>query len=124
MSESRTFIFYPDWKECIDKFDKMEDKYALLKAIVDYGTTGEYQTDNSVAEAIFSSLIKPKIDIAQQNYNAKIAGGEKGGRKKKFDDSQVKSLAKEGKGAKEIAQLLGISTDAVYHSEEWKTRHL
>ena len=123
MSENRTFIFYPDWKECIDRLEKIEDKYALMKVIIDYGTTGEYQTDNNIAEAIFSSLIRTKIDMAQKNYTNKIENGENYGRQKKYNDDDIRSLGRQGKSAKDVAAALNISVDTVYHSEGWKNRY-
>jgi hypothetical protein len=40
--QNRTFIFYPEWLECINKFNGMEEKYLLMKMIIDYGCNGYY----------------------------------------------------------------------------------
>ena len=74
--------------------------------------------------AVFESLIKPKIDIAQNHYEEKISMGKTFGRKKVVDDDAIKLLAQRGLRAKEIASQLGISEAAVYHSVGWKNRNL
>ena len=38
----RTFVFYPDWLDCINRFTDDNDKNELRKIIIDYGVTGEY----------------------------------------------------------------------------------
>jgi DNA-binding NarL/FixJ family response regulator len=36
----------------------------------------------------------------------------------------VKNLARQGFKAKEIAEQLNVSVDAIYHSDGWKNRNL
>lgn len=118
----RTFIFYPDWLDCIDKIGDKQDQYDLMKIIMDYGCRGEYNSDNKMMIAIFDSLIKPKIDVAQSRYTETVNAGKQFGRKKKIDDGEIAVLAQAGVKAKDIAARLGISADAVYHSDGWKLR--
>lgn len=118
----RTFIFYPDWLDFIEHLNNDKDKLDLYNIIVSYGCHGEYETENAMMEAVFKSLIQPKIDIAQGRYEEKISAGKAFGRKKTVDDDQVGTLAKQGMRAKEIALMLGISEAAVYHSAGWKNR--
>lgn len=118
----RSFIFYPDWLEFIDHLNNEKDKLDLYNIIASYGCRGEYETENKMMENVFKSLIMPKIDIAQGNYQGKIDAGKAFGRKKSVDDDQVGMLARTGLRAKEIAKQLGISEAAVYHSDGWKNR--
>ena len=124
MLNDRTFIFYPDWLDCIERLNEDKDKLDLFSIITQYGCRGEYSTENQMMAGIFESLIKPKIDIAQGHYEEKVFGGKNFGRRKTVDDEQIKALAKSGMKAKEVAAELGISEAAVYHSDGWKNRNL
>lgn len=121
---NRTFIFYPDWLDCINRMDSDKDKLDLYNIIVEYGCHGEYSNENPMIVAVFESLIKPKIDLAQVRYEEKVSAGKTFGRKKIVDDDSIKHLAQMGMKGKEIAQELGISEAAVYHSEGWRSRNL
>lgn len=120
----RTFIFYPDWLDCIERMSSDADKLDLFSIITQYGCHGEYQSDNTMMTAVFESLIKPKIDIAQGRYEEKVNAGRAYGRKRTVDDEQIKALAQTGMKAKDIASQLDVSVDAVYHSDGWKYRNL
>ena len=120
----RTFIFYPDWLDFIDRINNDKDKLDLYNIIVSYGCHGEYSNENPMMTAVFESLIKPKIDIAQGRYEERINAGKVSGRKRKVDDEQVKTLAQTGMKAKDIAMELDVSVDAIYHSDGWKYRNL
>ena len=120
----RTFIFYPDWLDFIDRISDDRDKLDLYNIIVSYGCHGEYSNENPMMTAVFESLIKPKIDIAQGRYEERINAGKVSGRKRKVDDEQVKALAQTGMKAKDIAIELDVSVDAIYHSDGWKYRNL
>lgn len=124
MNEERTFIFYPDWLDFIERINNDKDKLDLYNIIVSYGCRKKYNNNNSMMTAVFESLIKPKIDIAQGRYEEKITRGKNFGRKKTINDMEIMTLAKKGLKAKEIASQLGISETAVYHSEGWKNRNL
>ena len=124
MMAERTFIFYPDWLNFIERINNEKDKLDLYDIIISYGCRGEYSNKNPMMVAVFESLIKPKIDIAQNHYEEKISMGKNFGRKKTVDDDAIKLLAQRGIRAKEIALQLGISEAAVYHSSGWKNRKL
>ena len=124
MINDRTFIFYPDWLDCIERLNEDKDKLDLFSIITQYGCRGEYSTENQMMAGIFESLIKPKIDIAQGRYEEKINGGKNSGRKRVIDDDEIKSLAQTGMKAKDIASQLNVSVDAIYHSDGWKNRNL
>ena len=119
---NRSFIFYPDWLDFINRIDSDKDKFDLLNIITSYGCHGEYSNENPMMVAVFESLIKTKIDLAQEKYEEKIEAGKTFGRKKKVDDEDVFVLAKQGMKAKDIAAMLNVSVDAVYHSNGWKER--
>ena len=118
----RTFIFYPDWLDFIDRITNDKDKLDLYNIIVQYGCHAEYQSENKMMSAVFESLIKPKIDIAQSKYEEKINMGKTFGRKKVANDEAIRKLAQGGMRAREIASTLDISEATVYHSEGWKNR--
>ena len=120
----RTFIFYPDWLDFIERINNDKDKLDLYSIIVQYGCHGEYSNENPMMTAVFESLIKPKIDIAQGRYKEKVNAGKAYGRKKAIDDDQIKALAQTGMKAKQIAAQLGVSDAAIYHSDGWKNRNL
>lgn len=124
MTTERTFIFYPDWLDCIKRMSNDKDKLDLFNIIADYGCHGEYSSENVMMINIFESLIKPKIDIAQGRYEEKINAGKAFGRKKIVGDDEIRMLAKSGMKAKEIAAQLNISEASVYHSDGWKDRNL
>ena len=50
-------------------------------------------TQNKMMSAVFESLIKPKIDIAQSKYEEKINMGKTFGRKKVANDEAIRKLA-------------------------------
>ena len=61
--EKRTFVFYPDWLDFINKLDNEHDKYEALNMILVYGCTGEeVETDNTMAKIVFESFVKPRMD--------------------------------------------------------------
>ena len=120
----RTFIFYPEWLDYIDRLNNEKDKLDLYDIIISYGCRGEYSNENPMMVSIFESFIKHKIDIAQANYEDRVSMGKTVGRKKTVNDDAIKTLAQSGLKARDIAERLNISTDAVYHSEGWKTRDL
>ena len=120
----RSFIFYPEWLDCIKRIGNNDDKLELFSIIVEYGCHGEYSSENLMMINIFESFIKPKIDMAQRNYEEKINAGKTYGRRKTIDDEKIAFLAQQGFKAKQIANSLEISVDAVYHSEGWKNRNL
>ena len=119
----RTFIFYPDWLDFIERINDDKDKLDLYNIIVQYGCHGEYSNENPMMIAVFESLIKNKIDIAQGRYEEKVSAGKSFGRKKVVNDDNILTLAQTGMKAKDIAAELGLSEAAVYHSDGWKNRN-
>ena len=60
MGETKSFVFYPDWRMFIKGLSDEADRYQLLTTIMDYGTTGEYETENLSPLVLntFESMIK------------------------------------------------------------------
>lgn len=124
MAETKNFVFYSNWRDYIKGLSSAEDQLQLLEAIMDYGVTGEFETEgmNPMVLNTFTSMIKPAIDRAQKNYADAVEYGKAHGRPKSVDDDMIVALFKSGYRAKEIAKEMGISEAAVYHSEGWKRR--
>lgn len=120
----KTFVFYPDWRTFIKGLSSEADRYQLLMTIVDYGSTGEYETENLSPLVLntFESMIKPAIDRSQKNYQASKEYGKTHGRPKTANEDQIEAMCKQGMRAKDIAAALGCSETSVYHSEAWKNR--
>ena len=91
---------------------------------MDYGVTGEYDPVgvDPIVLNTFESIIKPQIDRSQRNYIESQNYGKEHGRPKTVNDEKIKQLFKQGLRAEGIAQELGISVTAVYHSDGWKNR--
>lgn len=113
------FIFYENWLASVKDLKNEEQENKLLRMIVEYGVTGEeYAQADPVTKALFG-MIKPQIDNAKMKYAAKVASG---GKRKEINEDSISQYAKQGLKAKEIANLLDISIDSVYHSEGWRNR--
>lgn len=124
MGETKNFVFYYDWRNFIKGLGSQADQFQLLTTIMDYGTTGEYETENVSPLVLntFETMIKPAIDRSQKNYQASKDYGKTHGRPKTANEEQIEQMCKKGMRANDIASALGISTTSVYHSEAWKNR--
>lgn len=121
------FLIYADWLDKIyNVIDDQESRNRLAMAIMHYGIRGEYPPDFELtgAEKMFLAFVCPQIDKAKSNYQAKVENGRINGRSASINYGEIARLAKEGVKAKEIAQILGVSVDSVYHSDAWKNRNL
>lgn len=119
----RTFIFRPNWLDAINTLADEKDQLDLFRAITYFGCAEEeYEIKNPAVRAIFESFVKDSINNSQERYAEKRQYGEKFGRSKVVDDEKVRELAKRGLKAKQVAECLGISEAAVYHSDGWKNR--
>jgi hypothetical protein len=68
------------------------------------------------------NMLKNRIDYSKEQYAKKVEMSKSAGRKKKIDDQQIYDLAREGRSAGEVAEILGVSKSAVDHSEGWRNR--
>ena len=94
MGETKSFVFYPDWRMFI----------------------------KGLSDEAFESMIKPAIDRSQKNYQASKDYGKTHGRPKTAIEDQIEAMCKKGMKANDIAAALGCSATSVYHSEAWKNR--
>lgn len=124
MAETKNFVFYNNWRDYVKGLSNQADQLQLLMAIMDYGVTGEYDSEmmSPMILNTFEAMIKPAIDRSKKNYAESVEYGKSHGRPKTVDDDRIRELFKAGMKGKEIAVELGISEAAVYHSDGWKNR--
>lgn len=116
-----TFVMRGEWIDNIDTLPlEMQDK--VLAEIVRYGTGKETKYNN---DPIIFSIVngyKGSIKNSINEYEKKLEMSKTAGRKKKLDDQKVYELAREGKTAQEVAEILGVSKSSIDKSEGWKNR--
>ena len=117
----KRFVFYGEWLNNIKSLDQAtQDK--VIADIVRYGTNEDmFYSDDPVVSTIVN-FTKGAIDHSKDEYLKKVMAGKTNGRKKSVDDDQILKLAREGKTAGQIAELLNLSVSSVNHSEGWKRR--
>ena len=116
-----TFIVHKEWLDNIAGLPvEMQDK--VIADFVRYGVglNLEHSAD-PVAQAMVN-MLKNRIDYSKEQYAKKVEMSKTAGRKKKLDDQQVYELAREGRSAGEVAEILGVSKSAIDHSEGWRNR--
>lgn len=121
MSEDITFVMHKEWLDSIAGLP-VEQQDKIIAEIVRYGTGSELVYEDDPVIAAFVNLLKSRIDFSKTKYNQKIEMSKSAGRKKKIDDEEVLRLAREGKSAQQIADILGCSKSSVDHSEGWRSR--
>lgn len=92
--------------------------------IIQYGLYEKWieKEDDDPLVKIAMNFISPQIDAMQDAYEERIEKG-KHGRAGKLNSYQIWTWAREGKKAKEIAELLGgISINSVYSNAGWKAK--
>lgn len=120
------FIFYKSWADELDKMDK--DKHDdFTWRIVEYGIfeREDFEGLDPFAAAWLKSIYR-QIDIAKEKYDKAKERGQIGGRRATKDTNQkVKELLDRGitKGV-EIAEIIGVTKQAVYATEAWRTKDL
>lgn len=120
------FIFYKSWADELDKMDK--DKHDdFTWRIVEYGIFEREDLDglDPFAAAWLKSIYK-QIDVAKEKYNKAKERGQTGGRRgSKETNQKVQELLDQGitTGTK-IAEIIGVSKQAVYATEAWIKKDL
>ena len=116
-----TFIVHKEWLDNIAGLPvEMQDK--VIADFVRYGCGLNLEhSEDPVAQAMVN-MLKNRIDYSKEQYAKKVEMSKSAGRKKKIDDQQIYDLAREGRSASEVAELLGVSKSAVDHSEGWRNR--
>lgn len=121
MADLNRFVFYGDWLNNIAHLP-LEEQEKIISDIVRYGVGSEmlHQEEPNIKMAFL--FTKGAIDTSKNNYQEKINNGVNYGKKKKLDDAQVYTLAREGKDSSQIAEILGVSKSSVDHSQGWSKR--
>lgn len=87
-SPYKAFVFYSTYKKCIDSLPSKKDRDLLLNAIVDYGTTRDYDKTNSVVNAVMMNIVK-NIDSSEARYKKCRENGALGGRPRKENYDEI-----------------------------------
>ena len=116
-----TFIVHKEWLDNIAGLPvEMQDK--IIADFVRYGVGLNLEHSEDPVTQSMVNMLKNRIDFSKEQYAKKVEMSKSAGRKKKLDDQQVYELARAGKSALEVAELLGVSKSAVDHSEGWRNR--
>lgn len=121
MDNNVTFIMHKAWLENIRGLP-LEQQDQVIAEIVRYGVEMESQHNDDPVVQAFVNMVKGSIDHTKDKYQQKLDMSKTAGRKKKINDEEIYSLAREGKSSSEIAELLGYSKSSVDHSDGWKNR--
>lgn len=116
-----TFIFRKEWLDSISELP-ISQQDQIISEFVRYGAGIELQHEDDPVVKSFVNMVKGRLDYSIDAYNKKVEASKTAGRKKKIDDKQIYDLAKEGKSATQIADILNCSKSAVDHSEGWRRR--
>lgn len=116
-----TFIVHKEWLDNIAGLPvEMQDK--IIADFVRYGVGLNLEHSEDPVTQSMVNMLKNRIDFSKEQYAKKVEMSKSAGRKKKLDDQQVYELARAGKSAAEVAEILGVSKSAVDHSEGWRNR--
>lgn len=116
-----TFIVHKEWLDNIAGLPvEMQDK--IIADFVRYGVGLNLEHSEDPVTQSMVNMLKNRIDFSKEQYAKKVEMSKSAGRKKKLDDQKVYDLARTGKSASEVAELLGVSKSAVDHSEGWRQR--
>jgi len=111
MAEYENFVFYGSMRQTVEALpEEMGNK--LLRTIMEYGTTGILENDDTVIYAIMLSII-PNIKSAKKRYSASVENGKKGGRPTTVDEPKILELHNQGLTQKQISESLSISIKSV-----------
>lgn len=121
MAEDVTFVVHSEWLENINELP-IEQQDRIIAEIVRYGAGLESVHPDDMITQAFVNFVKTRIDYSKNKYQGKVNAGKSYGKKKKVEEGEISRLAREGRSAAEIAEILECSKSLVDHSEEWKNR--
>ena len=111
---NNSFVFYASFLETVEKAEKISPELAneLMKAIIEYGIYGEYESDNPYIDMLMPN-ITTVVDKAKDRYAKAVENGKKGGRPSTIDKDKIIYLHKQGLTNKEVAAELNCSLSTV-----------
>lgn len=111
---NNSFVFYASFLETVEKAEKISPELAneLMKAIIEYGIYGEYESDNPYIDMLMPN-ITTVVDKAKDRYAKAVENGKKGGRPSTIDKDKVIYLHNQGLTNKEIAAEMNCSLSTV-----------
>lgn len=119
------FLFLPAFREAVLNYAEanIEIGFALAKAIMDYGVTGEYDRSNPIINGAMSGIIE-RIDFSKKRYQEKKAFGEAAGRKQTVRVEDIVEFFEKGwsdaKIAEEVLGDKGKRSSVNRRRQEWK----
>ena len=116
MVKYENFVFYGSWKEHLDGLrDLCGDDVAkeVVWQIVNYGTSKQFDTDDQKIINMVNGMCRDLITSAKKRRLASIENGKQGGRPRKYDPDEIRTLSESGLSPQEIADSLGCAVRTV-----------
>lgn len=121
--KNNSFVWYATFTDAIEQLEEAYPELAieLMKAIINYGTYGEYDRTNPIINMAMAN-IGFGIDKAKERYTTAVENGKKGGRPKiNLNQEEVEQRKKELGTWKAVASSYGISEETLrIKRNEWK----
>ena len=125
LDDIETFVFHNEWiTEGIAKLPpEMQAKIVLDGLRVGIGLEPYFTDQGDVAVDALVEILSNKVVNSRGAYLNKLNEGKaNSGRKKRFSDMDIYTLANQGKTVQEITQILGCSESTVRHSAGYQNR--
>ena len=109
-------VFYEGWTDTLHALSKIKDvQFAKEVAweIINYGTKGQYTTDNKDIIDLVNGMCAIQIEKSQKRYKASKDNGTQGGRPPRFSKETILQMHEQGFSNQEIAEQLKCSVKTV-----------